>query len=290
MKSCENNSALLDLYIDGELSPQEAAQVREHLHICARCRTYVQSCLAIREAFPDAEDTQVPDGFSDGVMAAIRANAAPRRSGRSRWARTLLPLAACFAVVVLAVAGLPQLRDNVVTTSPEAQIAADDTSTASQEGSDPAGVAENTRAALSGGSDKSSPDDAQPPEANAPSQESGTDPSVPQQGVEEALSPAGGIRAASAAPEADASNDTASTPALFSAPPSLTLSADAAGDLLSDYTPVSVENGTQVYSLSAEEYTVLLEHLSERGLIPAEAPSAEDASVAGAVSVYVISA
>ena len=102
MTYCKEFSALLDPYIDGELSPEETARVREHLHTCDGCRAYVQAALAIRDAFPEAEDTPVPDGFAAGVMAAIRADAAPRKRRRPRWAKTLLPLAACCAVVVLA--------------------------------------------------------------------------------------------------------------------------------------------------------------------------------------------
>ena len=97
MTYCKEFSALLDPYIDGELSPEETARVREHLHTCDGCRAYVQAALAIRDAFPEAEDTPVPDGFAAGVMAAIRADAAPRKRRRPRWAKTLLPLAACCA-------------------------------------------------------------------------------------------------------------------------------------------------------------------------------------------------
>ena len=93
MTHCKEFSALLDPYIDGELSPEETARVREHLHTCDGCRAYVQAALAIRDAFPEAEDTPVPDGFAAGVMAAIRADAAPRKRRRPRWAKTLLPLA-----------------------------------------------------------------------------------------------------------------------------------------------------------------------------------------------------
>ena len=78
MTYCKEFSALLDPYIDGELSPEETARVREHLHTCDGCRAYVQAALAIRDAFPEAEDTPVPDGFAAGVMAAIRP-APPRR-------------------------------------------------------------------------------------------------------------------------------------------------------------------------------------------------------------------
>ena len=45
MTYCKEFSALLDPYIDGELSPEETARVREHLHTCDGCRAYVQAAL-----------------------------------------------------------------------------------------------------------------------------------------------------------------------------------------------------------------------------------------------------
>ena len=41
MKYCEEYAALLDLYVDGELSPEEMAAVQEHLDQCPDCRRYV---------------------------------------------------------------------------------------------------------------------------------------------------------------------------------------------------------------------------------------------------------
>ena len=38
MKYCEDYAALLDPYLDGELSPEDAARVRAHLAVCDRCR------------------------------------------------------------------------------------------------------------------------------------------------------------------------------------------------------------------------------------------------------------
>lgn len=72
MKYCEEYAALLDPYVDGELSGEEAARVREHVAECSGCRTYVEGALAIRAAFPDVEETAVPEGFAEGVMAAVR--------------------------------------------------------------------------------------------------------------------------------------------------------------------------------------------------------------------------
>ena len=105
MKYFENFAALLDPFIDGELSPDEAARVQAHLDECPVCRAYVDDALAIRAAFPDAEDTELPEGFTKTVMARIRAEAAPRAEAaqqKSRpWLKVLASLAACCAVVLL---------------------------------------------------------------------------------------------------------------------------------------------------------------------------------------------
>lgn len=98
MKYCDDHAALLDLFVDGELSPEEMAQVQAHLDTCPGCRAYVDDALALRAAFPDAEDTEVPAGFAEGVMSAIRAQAAPKKRKPSR---LLAPLAACCAIVLL---------------------------------------------------------------------------------------------------------------------------------------------------------------------------------------------
>lgn len=70
MKYCDDHAALLDLYVDGELSPQEMAAVQAHLDECPGCRAYVDDALALRAAFPTVDETEVPDGFAESVMAA----------------------------------------------------------------------------------------------------------------------------------------------------------------------------------------------------------------------------
>jgi len=100
MKYCEEFAALLDAYVDGELNESEAARVKAHLETCPGCRMYVENIRAIRAVFPSAEETDVPDGFADGVMAAIRAGAAPRRQKRTQWLKVAVPLAACVAILV----------------------------------------------------------------------------------------------------------------------------------------------------------------------------------------------
>lgn len=286
MTYCEEFAALLDPYIDGELSPAETARVREHLRTCDGCRAYVQAALAMREAFPEAEDTPVPDGFAAGVMAAIRADAAPRKRRRPRWAKTLLPLAACCAIVVLAVSGLPRPSDTAVAdnlesqaeiaapaeaAAPDADSSEEDTAAtayAAQSGEDTADVPDSTVTAT----DLPKTDAAAPHVQEQPSL--ATDPKI-------SIVPREGTSAEEAVPE--------TAPATFAVQsPSLTLTAEEAGNLLDSYTPASESDGALVYELTAAEYTTLLQQLEQQGLVVAGAATAEEAEAAGTVLVHVI--
>lgn len=286
MTYCEEFAALLDPYIDGELSPAETARVREHLRTCDGCRAYVQAALAMRDAFPEAEDTPVPDGFAAGVMAAIRADAAPRKRRRPRWAKTLLPLAACCAIVVLAVSGLPRPSDTAVAdnlesqaeiaapaeaAAPDADSSEEDTAAtayAAQSGEDTADVPDSTVTAT----DLPKTDAAAPHAQEQPSL--ATDPKI-------SIVPREGTSAEEAVPE--------TAPATFAVQsPSLTLTAEEAGNLLDSYTPASESDGALVYELTAAEYTTLLQQLEQQGLVVAGAATAEEAEAAGTVLVHVI--
>ena len=291
MKYCDEFAALLDPYIDGELSPEETARVREHLRACGGCRAYVQAALVMRDAFPEAESTEVPDGFAEGVMAAIRANAAPRKRRSPRWQKTLLPLAVCCAVVVLAVSSLPRPSDTAV----EADVAArterqvpsnaadpaagnttedsatEDSTAQTEEDPDSADVASNAPAATAGAAPETY--------ATAPAAQGESEPdadpkaSIALQGktaVEETEEPA--------APEAYA----------VQTAPALTLTAEEAGTLLDGYTPTTREDGTLAYELTASAYAALLEELEQQGMTVAGAATAQEAEGAETVWVYVI--
>lgn len=113
MESCEKLSALLDAFIDGELPQAEADRVRRHLTECADCRAYVEDAFAMRDAFGDLAEVQVPDHFTQGVMDAVR-NAPPQARSKRRSfrpVRILAPLAACLAIA--AVVGLGPLSSRM---------------------------------------------------------------------------------------------------------------------------------------------------------------------------------
>ncbi|MBR4883718.1 MAG: zf-HC2 domain-containing protein, partial [Lentisphaeria bacterium] len=65
MKLCEEYAALLDMYVDGFCTAEETVRVRAHLAECEACRMYVEQILQMKEAFPDAESEEVPDGFAE---------------------------------------------------------------------------------------------------------------------------------------------------------------------------------------------------------------------------------
>ena len=228
----------------------------------------------------------MPDGFAAGVMAAIRADAAPRKRRRPRWAKTLLPLAACCAIVVLAVSGLPRPSDTAVAdnlesqaeiaapaeaAAPDADSSEEDTAAtayAAQSGEDTADVPDSTVTAT----DLPKTDAAAPHAQEQPSLT--TDPKI-------SIVPREGTSAEEVVPE--------TAPATFAVQsPSLTLTAEEAGNLLDSYTPASESDGALVYELTAAEYTTLLQQLEQQGLVVAGAATAEEAEAAGTVLVHVI--
>ena len=119
MKICEEYASLLDSLLDGELDEETAARVRAHAASCPACAAYLADAAVLRAAFGSVEDVQPPDGFADGVMAAVRANAAPRKKPR-RWLPAFLSLAACAAVAVTAVRLTPFSAGSSAASAPAA--------------------------------------------------------------------------------------------------------------------------------------------------------------------------
>ena len=102
MKYCNDYAALLDLFVDGELTPAEMADIQAHLDTCPGCRAYVDDALAMRAAFPEVEDTVIPEGFADSVMAAVAASVPVKKPARKTpWLKVAMPLAACLALVIV---------------------------------------------------------------------------------------------------------------------------------------------------------------------------------------------
>ncbi|QNL43834.1 zf-HC2 domain-containing protein [Oscillibacter hominis] len=100
MKYCDDYAALISAYLDDELAPEEQSALLTHLKDCPGCRAYLAQLYAIRDSFPTLDETQPPDGLADSVMATIRSQQVRRRA-RSRKMRTMVPLAACLAFLIV---------------------------------------------------------------------------------------------------------------------------------------------------------------------------------------------
>lgn len=228
MKYCENFAALLDPFVDGELSPDEMARVQAHLDGCPACRAYVDDALAIRAAFPDAEDTPVPDGFAESVMARIRAETVSQKRKNRPWLKALASLAACCAIVLLAA---PMFSHGSKTEAAPAEA--------------PAAAAASTERAMGFANTAE----------EAPAEESRED-LASSELYDAAPAPSAADSGATAyCTEADTTSW-------------LTLTAEEAGSLLADVTPAEETETELRYELTSGELETLLAALSEAGIVP----------------------
>lgn len=279
MKYCEKFAALLDPYVDGELSGEEAARVRAHLESCPGCQAYADGALAIRAAFPEIRETAVPAGFVQGVMAVVRAEEARGRTRKNRrWKQILLPLAACFAVAVVlrTIPGVGNQGAFRTDSNPAPAEAANNTVPAGDSGAgqySPAGIAPQMAEALPENdvqlriaSGDSSSETTASAAADAPSALFSAFPEEDQEGT----AAANGKRMPDYAARV------------------IRLTADQAGELLSDRTGDVGEDGVRRYQLVREEFDTLLAALAERNIVPEEvaAPETENLPV-GYDLVYV---
>lgn len=236
MKLCDEYAALLDLYVDGELEPAQMVQVQAHLDTCPACRQYVDDALAIRAAFPDAEDVELPECFHDAVMAAVAADAAKAKKSRKKVWKSLLPLAACFAVV-LVVGG----RSGVMAPRTESTSAAASVTTA-----DAVYQSENETAA---------------PASSAPAETSLALTSQTPAAINEPAAK-GGTDSVQAAAESRSTARKAKERNYFAV---LHWGGDVEDlSLPADCTPITLEDGTTGYELSRADYEALLEKLDAK--------------------------
>lgn len=94
------NTALLDAFVDGELTSEEMISVQSHLDECPECRAYVDDVLVIRASFPSEDDVEMPVDFAETVMKAVAEAPQSRPKKRQPWGK-LAAAAACLAVIVL---------------------------------------------------------------------------------------------------------------------------------------------------------------------------------------------
>ena len=265
------NTALLDAFVDGELTSDEMIQVQAHLDECPACQAYVDDALAIRAAFPTEDTVPLPADFTENVMKAV-AKAPQSRPKKQPWGK-LAAAAACLAVIVLvqhgALGGTGSTDSasaydtaavmDVATTESAAAERSMDSPSAGAESEDAADDNRDTFAATSGDSleTQKSKDTA------AYTSGSG------QSGIQ--------VDLPSASEDAAQENGASVTVGPFNQAdlPTVHVSAADIGDLLDGREPAEAENsGTLRYLLTRQEYDDLVAELADRG-VSLEEPDAD---------------
>ena len=261
------NTALLDAFVDGELTAAEMAEVQAHLAECPDCQAYVDDTLAIRADFPTAESTELPADFTDHIMQAV-AKTPQSRPKKQPWGK-LAAAAACLAVIVLVQYGAGLSSRN--TSNEAAAYTAD------------CAAAESTverSADTSSGDDADScqpmdsPDDSGEPDSVAA--DSGESDSVAADSGESDSVAADSAQQVNKSESTDGTasiqsayqNGKSAVPVITGADlPTVRVSATEIGDLLDDRTPTEQKDtGVVRYLLTRTEFDALAEELADQGV------------------------
>ena len=103
MKCCEEYTAALSAFADGELNENERSDLLSHLEQCDACRERLSELMILHAMFEDLPELDAPEGFSERVLERVHEGKRAKKRSRRAWPRVL---AACFALVVISAAAL----------------------------------------------------------------------------------------------------------------------------------------------------------------------------------------
>ena len=261
------NAALLDAFVDGELTAAEMAEVQAHLAECPGCQAYVDDALAIRADFPTADSTELPADFTDHIMQAV-AKTPQSRPKTQPWGK-LAAAAACLAVIVLVQygAGLSSRNTSNEAAAYTADCAAAEStverSADASSGDDADSCQPMDSADDSGESDSVAADSGEPDSVAA---DSGEPDSVAADSAQQANKSESTDGTASI--QSAYQNGKSAVPVITGADlPTVRVSATEIGDLLDDRTPTEQKDtGVVRYLLTRTEFDALAEELADQGV------------------------
>ncbi|MCD6362077.1 MAG: zf-HC2 domain-containing protein, partial [Armatimonadetes bacterium] len=99
IRSCRAINNLLNAYLDGELTTEQARECEEHLAECARCRAELERLRAARSLLRSLPHPTPPPELADAIKLAAADELAGQAPGLL-WPAWTTPLAAAAAVVV----------------------------------------------------------------------------------------------------------------------------------------------------------------------------------------------
>ena len=233
------NTALLDAFVDGELTSEEMISVQSHLDECPECRAYVDDVLVIRASFPTEDDAELPADFAETVMKAVAETPQSRPKKRQPWGK-LAAAAACLAVIVLMQrGGLTGGSGNTSAACDTAPMEAAEAESAPEERCLTAADGDNGSDSFADTNTESKKTDAYYACALPPDQTT--------------------TENDSAAAMTDGSSDQDNLP-------TVTVSKSDLGELLDDREPTEVKPGVCRYLLTRQEFEDLAAKLADRGV------------------------
>ena len=99
---CDKYLERLSVWLDGALTQEEERELSEHLARCPSCWEMREQLSALRDGFGELEESEAPEGFTQGVMERVRAEEKPKvipLFKRPQF-RALAGLAACLVLAV----------------------------------------------------------------------------------------------------------------------------------------------------------------------------------------------
>ncbi len=99
---CEEALALMSAKLDGALSPDEEAELQEHLATCPDCRALMETLEGLDEKLADLREP-APEGLKKGVLYRIDQATGKAKPARRRWFGPGTALGAVAAILVLLV-------------------------------------------------------------------------------------------------------------------------------------------------------------------------------------------
>lgn len=84
--NCETVKELLWGYCEGELSEQEAADVKAHLESCAECRRELELCREMQEMLHALSEEELPEGYHAELMQKLEKEAKAAEVDQTEWA------------------------------------------------------------------------------------------------------------------------------------------------------------------------------------------------------------